>query len=213
MSDETIFLNNGSIRLEARWSQQPGTRGAVVCHPHPLYGGDMDNNVVLALTQALNACGFSALRFNFRGVGQSGGRHGDGIEEQGDLKTACDFLLQQGKKDLIVAGYSFGAWVACNASGNLSATALALVSPPIAMMSFDFRVLPIPFWVICGKHDAFCPEKQLEKSLADAPLLKELQWIDGADHFYAGRTKQISDAVTDWFCPHADGARSEERYS
>jgi len=212
VSEEAIFLTSGAIRLDARWSPQPGERGAVVCHPHPLYGGDMDNYVVVALTQALNSCGFSALRFNFRGVGESEGRHGEGIAEREDLKSACDFLAAQGKKDIVVAGYSFGAWVACNAAGNLSATSLALVSPPIAMMNFDFHALPIPFWVICGERDAFCPEKQLGKSLAGAPQFKELKWIAKADHFYAGQIKQISAAVTEWFCPHADNKRSKEKH-
>ncbi len=100
MSEESLFLTAGDIRLEAMWSPKPGPRGAIVCHPHPLYGGDMDNGVVVTVARALNSCGFSALRFNFRGVGQSEGSYGEGVAEQEDLIAACDFLTAQGKSDI-----------------------------------------------------------------------------------------------------------------
>ena len=208
MSEESLFLTAGDIRLEAMWSPKPGPRGAIVCHPHPLYGGDMDNGVVVTVARALNSCGFSALRFNFRGVGQSEGSYGEGVAEQDDLIAASDFLTARGKSDIVVAGYSFGSWVACHAAKNPPVSELALVSPPIAMMDIDFHALAIPFRVICGERDAYCPKNLLETKLAGAPAFKELQWIANADHFYGGQVKQISTTITEWFGPQADDKRS-----
>ncbi len=136
--------------------------GVVVCHPHPQYGGDMENNVVLAACRALAARGFAALRFNFRGVGGSDGAFDQGQGERDDIRAALAHLASLPEVDakrVGLIGYSFGAVVATEvASGDLRA--LALVSPPLAFS--DLRVAwGCPALVLGGDQDPIAPAERL----------------------------------------------------
>ena len=111
MAEERVFIQAGEMKIEGRLDNAPGEKAAIVTHPHPLYGGDMNNNVVEALVQAYREKGYTTLRFNFRGVGQSGGSFDEGIGEQEDVKAALAHLGELGKSSIDLAGYSFGAWV------------------------------------------------------------------------------------------------------
>src|SRR5215510_7238151 len=109
--EEHVTFPVGDITLEGLFWTPPQTPaiGAVLCHPHPLYGGEMHNNVVSALADALQQAGVATLRFNFRGVGRSGGEHGGGEAEVEDVKAAVSYLLsRQAVPTVVVAGYSFG---------------------------------------------------------------------------------------------------------
>src|SRR6185295_8845408 len=118
-TETTVTIAAGDVRLEGRLAVPAGaTRGAVVCHPHPQYGGTMDNNVVVAVTDALRAAGLATLRFNFRGVGSSEGRHGGGAAEVGDAHAALAHLRAAGIEDVALVGYSFGAAVAARAAAD-----------------------------------------------------------------------------------------------
>src|SRR5579872_6831057 len=125
MKEESVNIPSGNLKLEALIAKPPGvvtSRGAVVCHPHPLYGGSMYNNVVEAILDALWKRNFATLRFNFRGVGASEGEHSGGLGEVDDAKAAMQFLLtQQGIANdrAVVAGYSFGAAMAMRAGVDL----------------------------------------------------------------------------------------------
>src|SRR5581483_12420564 len=116
--EERATFPVGGITLEGLLSI-PATSpqmGVVVCHPHPLYGGEMHNNVVSALIDAFQHAGFATLRFNFRGVGRSGGSHGQGVTEVEDVKAAVSYLLsRQPVQTVVVAGYSFGSMVGLQA--------------------------------------------------------------------------------------------------
>src|SRR5713226_70919 len=137
----TIRVPDGPV-LEARLAPLANPKGGfVVCHPHPLYGGDMDNPVVLRAAEVTQAAGYATLRFNFRGAGASEGVHDKGRGEQDDVKAAMAALASRlpAGSPVGVIGYSFGAWTAARATRPGDA-ALGLIAPPIGM--FDFAFLP-----------------------------------------------------------------------
>ncbi|HEY2169012.1 MAG TPA: alpha/beta hydrolase, partial [Candidatus Angelobacter sp.] len=113
---QTLFLNGRVGRLEAiLWTpNHPRVPhlAAVICHPHPLFGGTMHNKVVYQAAKSLDALGIPVLRFNFRGAGVSAGVHDKGRGEQGDVQAAIDFLATEfPRTPLLLAGFSFGSWV------------------------------------------------------------------------------------------------------
>jgi len=168
--------------------QGSGLPAVAVCHPHPLYGGDMENNVVLALCNALTGGGMMALRFNFRGVGGSGGSHGGGVGEREDARAALDFLAGLAEVDsgrLGLAGYSFGALVALTA-GDERVRAVAAVSPPAGGLDAG-RVQPdIPTLLISGDRDDISPSVRLPELAAALGSRCETRPVAGADHFWWG---------------------------
>ena len=140
-----------------------GLPGIAVCHPHPLFGGDMENNVVVALCRALAGDGMVALRFNFRGVGESGGSYGGGFEEAQDARAALDFLAGLSEVDgdrLGLAGYSFGALVALSAAEE-RVHALAAVSPPVGGLDPTSFRWGIPTLLVSGDRDDISPPPRL----------------------------------------------------
>jgi alpha/beta superfamily hydrolase len=168
----------------------PPRAAAVVCHPHPQYGGDMDNPVVTAIADALAADGIAALRFNFGGVGGSEGTHGGGPAEVQDVRAALDALSSEVPGvPLVLVGYSFGAWVGALAvAEGAKADQVVVVGPPLAFFDFSFaRAIP-SLAVIAGDRDQFCPVARLDASLP-ATI------IPGADHFFAGRWDEVAAAV------------------
>ena len=160
------------------------TNWAVITHPHPLYGGDMNNNVVMAAWHAALNAGYSVLRFNFRGTGASEGVHDDGIGEIDDLKAAIDYI---GVKPLLI-GYSFGAWVTARLLKNTDFDAV-LISPPNLMFEFpDLKRKNIT--VLAGEKDEFCDIEQLrplmpENSITSFPV----------EHFWFGREALLKSAL------------------
>ena len=185
----------GGPTLEARFT--PGRRPdvMVIAHPHPLYGGSMDNNVVVAARDAARERGMAALRFNFRGVGRSGGSHDEGSAEVEDVRSAVSTAkVRAGAIRGHLTAYSFGAWVAAQAvADGLEVSSLCLISPPVDFTSFAGLLLPrVPCHVVVGDRDAYCSETSLRAWLAtqDAPAPVEL--IPGADHFYFGYESALS---------------------
>ena len=175
--------------------------GVVVCHPHPQYGGDMENNVVLAACRALAERGCAVLRFNFRGIGRSEGDFDPGQDAQADTRAALAHLAalpEVDPKRIGLLGYSFGAMVAAEiASGALQA--LALVSPPVGMT--DLRVTwGCPALIVAGDGDDFAPIGRL-RTIAEAPGV-ELHLVAGADHFWAGYEDELSAPLAEFFGRH-----------
>ncbi len=176
----------------------PPAPAVVVCHPHPLYGGDMDNNVVIAACEALAARGYVALRFNFRGVGESEGAHDRGQGEQGDVSAALEHLASLPEVDaerIGLIGYSFGAIVSAEvAHGALRG--LALISPPIAFT--DLRISwGCPALVLGGDDDTIAPADRL-RVVAEGPGV-ELRIVEGADHSWWGFEDELGDALAEFF--------------
>ncbi len=184
----------GELRLEGALDRAPGTQGVVITHPHPLYGGDMDNPVVTAIRLAFRRKGFTTLRFNFRGVGESDGRHGKGIEERHDVQAAIAHLLALGVTEIDLAGYSFGTWV--NAGVGSGFRRMVMVSPPVSFMPFDAELrLPGLSLVVAGDRDDFAPITTLRASSRQWNPQAALAVIPGADHFYSGFLRTLEETI------------------
>jgi uncharacterized protein len=189
------------LSLEARLAcpVSPGA-GIVICHPHPLYGGDMDNPVVVRAQEVGAGLGFATLRFNFRGVGASGGAHGGGVGEQEDARAALDALAKAvGGAPLALAGYSFGARIAALVGcQDRRVVGLALIAPPLAM--YDFGCLEgarIPTLMVAGTIDSYCPPAELARLAERFPWATAVS-IEGADHFFFGKLFPLGQAIEDW---------------
>jgi alpha/beta superfamily hydrolase len=169
------------------------TGSAVVCHPHPLYGGSRQDAVVAALTRAFVGAGRRVLRFDFRGSGGSGGTHDGGGAERDDLRAAME-AVDPGETSLTIAGYSFGGDVALSVD-HPSADRWIVVAPPLATVAADDLVAPSdprPLTVIAAAHDQFNPPEQLRPGMANWTNAT-LHVIESADHFFAGAHRQVSE--------------------
>jgi hypothetical protein len=172
---------------------------AVICHPHPQYGGDMDNGLVVAVADALVGAGLTTLRFNFGGVGASEGGYGDGREEQCDVGAAEAALAARVPKatPIVVVGYSFGAWVGAMAAQGLPrVTRVVAVAPPLGFFDWTFaRRLRQPLAVVVGDRDQYCPLAALDRLAAEPHVRATV--LAGADHFFAGREREAARAVVE----------------
>lgn len=203
VASRSVTFASGDLSLEAALHLPDATPapGVVVCHPHPLYGGDMDNNIVVAVCDALAAGGIAALRFNFRGAGASEGVFDDGRGERQDVLAALEFLAALPEVDagrVALAGYSFGAMVAADvASADLRA--LALVSPPIAFA--DLRVAPgCPTLLLAGDKDSLVPADRLHV-FGQTPDV-EVRIFEGADHSWWDFEGELGGALAEFLARH-----------
>lgn len=194
MVETNISVACGGLRLEGMLARVPGTRGVVVTHPHPLYGGDMDNPVVLTVCRAYLHQGFSTLRFNFRGVGGSGGRHDQGVGEREDVRAAGAFMSGQGLTEIDLAGYSFGAWV--NAGAGDGFRRMVMVSPPLAFIDFGPpAALPNLHLIVTGGRDEIAPPDLIERARCTWNPAAAFELIPGADHFYSGLIDTLEETI------------------
>ena len=197
MAEERVFLQSGGLKIEGLVESRNSDRGVVITHPHPLYGGDMYNNVVEAIVQAYREKGHSTLRFNFRGVGQSEGEYDNGIGEQENVRAALEYLSDLGKRDIDLAGYSFGAWV--NAIGLESfdkANRMIMVSPPANSIDFSFLTYNQKIQlVIVGTEDDIAGFRMVEGMVRTWNPEANLKSIRGADHFYWGKTSELKSII------------------
>jgi alpha/beta superfamily hydrolase len=199
--EERVTFESGVVTLEGLMNRREGGSAAVVCHPHPLYGGEMHNNVVQALVDELSQRGLSTLRFNFRGTGGSGGTHGGGRPEEVDVRSAVSFLVKEaGVSRIAVAGYSFGAHVGLRAGmQDDRVEVLACVALPIAMMDPTYvEECTKPLVLVAGDRDEFCPLTRLRELYETIPGPKELHVLEGVDHFYIGRDSDAARLVGEW---------------
>ncbi len=194
------FFRCGSIVLEgvieAPDDISKPAAGAVICHPHPLYGGNMYNNVTSALKKGLVAREVVCLRFNFRGTGKSEGSHGEGVDELEDVRAAVDYLVEQPMVDagrIIVAGYSFGCWVGLRAASvDHRPSRLIGISPPVDHYDFSFLFKETrPKLLIAGDRDFVCSEGKFMQLMENIPEPKQSLLIAGADHFHSGREEVL----------------------
>lgn len=194
----------------------PGV-GVVVCHPHPLYGGDMHNPVVAALARECARHGLAALRFNTRGTGQSAGRFGGGPAEVADLGAALAWLAEHlgQQAPLGAAGYSFGAAVAvayaAGAGRGPALRALALVGLPLNFPDMDWcdptalAGSDLPVLAVVGEQDEFAPPELLARTLAPLGPRATLRLVPGADHSYEGHRAAVGAAVANFLAGELRG--------
>ena len=174
---------------------------AVVCHPHPLFGGTMHNKVVYQTAKALHERGAPVLRFNFRGAGQSEGEHDNGRGERDDVRAALDYLAAEFPgKPLLLAGFSFGSSVGLRV-GCADDRVDKLIGLGLPVDNIDMSFLQAcakPKLLIQGGNDQFGSRARIEALFATLPEPKRLAIVDGADHFFTGRLDQIGTAINAW---------------
>ena len=210
---KTFFLEGPAGRLEAVLNDgSPDAKySALICHPHPLYGGTLHNKVVFHAMKALNGMGYPCLRFNFRGAGMSEGRHDHGKGEMDDVLTALDWLHEQFRLPIIFCGFSFGAATGLRvACPDLRVKAVISLGTPVEV---DDRLYRYAFLVQCykpklfisGSRDEFGPKVQLEEVFETAPEPKKIVWIEGAGHFFENKLDQMQQAIREWLPTVAGG--------
>jgi alpha/beta superfamily hydrolase len=202
----SLFLDGPVGRLEALLNAgaPDAAYAALVCHPHPLYGGTLHNKVVFHAMKALNSFGFPVLRFNFRGAGLSQGEH-HGQGEVEDVRVALDWLDHEFHRPLIFAGFSFGAAVglpaACSDQRVKAVIGLGLPVSPIGDRSYEFSFLEgcaKPKLFVSGERDQFATPAQLKSLIGSLPEPKKLTLISGADHFFEGRLREMRETIEQW---------------
>ncbi len=173
---------------------------AVVCHPHPQFEGTMHNKVVHTLARVLNQLGMPAVRFNFRGVGDSAGNFDHGKGETADALAVLDWVGQRWPdREQVLAGFSFGAGVALRAAAAISPARLITVAPTICRITLDGFVQPLfPWLVVIGSQDEFVNCDEVIDWLNTLGPGPELSVIDGAEHFFHGRLNELRDIIVDW---------------
>ena len=198
MRENQVTFRSGGLTLEGLLATNGGdSPAAVVCHPHPNYGGSMYNSVVEAILTAMWQLGYATLRFNFRGVGASEGEHDGGRGEVDDAAAAMAFLLAQAgvrKDDAVMAGYSFGAIVALRAGyEHAEASRIVAVALPIGIT--EAPVPPDaskPLLLVSGDRDSYSPVATLTALQNRIGKSAKLEIIKGADHFFGGAEAELS---------------------
>ena len=199
-----FFLKGPAGGLEAMlWTTPEASPhfAALVCHPHPLFGGTMHNKVVYQAAKALHRRGFPVLRFNFRGAGLSEGAHDRGRGEQQDVRTALDYLAKEFPgRPILLAGFSFGSWVGLRV-GCEDARVAALIGLGIPVAKSDLSYLTgcaKPKLFVQGENDEFGPRAEVEAFVATVPEPKRLVIVEGVDHFFAGKLEEVGAAIDLW---------------
>lgn len=204
---KSFFLEGRAGRLEAllNLGAENASHAALVCHPHPVYGGTLHNKVVFHTMKALNSFGFPVLRFNFRGAGLSEGEHAHGEGELDDVRVALDWLEREYRQPIIFAGFSFGAAVGLRAAcPDARVRALISLGTPVAPIDdrrYDFEFLSgctKPKLFVSGSRDQYAPKHQLEQMFASVPEPKKLVFIEAGDHFFEGRLRELREAIESW---------------
>jgi len=203
-----IIINGPVGRLEGRYqhSKDPSAPIALVLHPHPQYGGTMNNKVVYTLFHTFARLGFSTLRFNFRGVGRSQGTFNRGEGELSDAASALDWLqtYNPNARGCWIAGFSFGAWISMQLlmrrpeiSGFIS------VAPPANLFDFTFLApCPASGLIVHGNNDDVVPQEAVQKLVDKLKHQKDIhiqfKVADGANHFFADQMEQLAEIVTEY---------------
>lgn len=201
----SFFLQGPAGRLEAiLWTPTRAGRpalAAVLCHPHPVFGGTLHNKVVYHTAKTLDALGIPVLRFNFRGAGLSAGEHDRGLGERGDVQAAIDFLSAEFPGiPLLVGGFSFGSWVGLHV-GCADARVQELIGLGIPVNDSDFAYLEScakPKLFVHGTNDEHGAWEKVEQVVARMSGETRLCFVQDADHFFAGRLDEVEQAITGW---------------
>lgn len=199
-----IFINGSEGRIEGRYhhSEVKGAPIVLVLHPHPLYGGTMNNKIVYRLYHTFVQQGFSVLRFNFRGVGKSQGKYDEGVGELSDAATALDWLQTQNPdaSTCWIAGFSFGAWISLQLlMRRPELEGFVAVSPPANLYDFTFLApCPSQGLITQGDKDDVVTEDSVSKFVSRLGNNAEYRVVSGADHYYRGVEEELGGIVSEY---------------
>jgi alpha/beta superfamily hydrolase len=187
----------GLLEASVEEGSSADTPFAIVCHPHPLFSGTMDNKVVTTVARALGACGMPTIRFNFRGVGASAGTYDDGRGESEDAAAIAAWgATRWPARQLLIAGFSFGAYVAMCLAQTLAPARLILIAPPVGRFEFTgFSAPDCPWLIVQGEADDVV-DPQAVRTWAEAlrPAAR-LVMLAGVGHFFHGHLVELRDAI------------------
>jgi alpha/beta superfamily hydrolase len=190
---ETLRGPAGKLEAILNTGKPDARYAVVVAHPHPLFGGTMHNKVVYHAAKAFSGFGLPVLRFNFRGTGLSEGVHDEGRGERDDVLAALDWMEREYGLPILFAGFSFGSHVGLRACcGDARVAGLCGIGMPVLAEGRAYRYEflaacgDVPKLFVSGDHDPFAPRDELEAVLSSAPEPKQVVWVVGADHFFAG---------------------------
>jgi alpha/beta superfamily hydrolase len=198
---ERLFIEGPAGALEAV-VEEPAAAGssyAVVCHPHPLYGGTMDNKVVTTVARALNDAGMPTVRFNFRGVGASAGAYGEGVGETADADAVASWDAKRwAGQGLVLAGFSFGAYVMLRLAQQRVPRYLVAVAPALELFdAFGMAAPRCPWLVVQGDADDVVDPAKIINWVNGLDPKPRLVVLPGAGHLFHGRLRELRDAVVD----------------
>jgi hypothetical protein len=197
--EEKITIPSGRYELEGYWQAGAGQKGVVITHPHPLYGGTMNNPVVETVQSAFQQHGYSTLRFNFRGAGGSQGNFDNGLGERDDVRAAISYVENMDVSAIDLAGYSFGAWVNTGvaADSRASIKSMMMISPPVGFIEFgNVRALSCLKLVVTGSRDDIAPADHIRDLLPAWNPDAHFEIINGCDHFYIGYLDKLQSILT-----------------
>ena len=203
---KSFFLDGPAGRLEALLNEgQPdATHAALVCHPHPLFGGTMHNKVVYHAMKTLSGFGFPVLRFNFRGAGMSEGEHDRGQGEQEDVRAGLDWLDAAFHLPIIFCGFSFGAATGLKVvCADKRVVGLISLGTPVDVegRAYTYSFLKDctrPKLFVSGSRDQYGSPENLKKVVDLAPEPKEMVIVEGGDHFFEGHLAEMQSAIREW---------------
>jgi uncharacterized protein len=187
------------------WDPQKVFRNlALVCHPHPVYGGTMHNKVVYRAAKTAIGLGLPTLRFNFRGAGKSVGTFTGGEGEREDVRAALNHLTARFPNlPVIIMGFSFGSWVGLEVgASDARVSTLVGLGVPTSVTDFTFLLdVRKPKLIVQATQDQYGPREQVAKLFRKLAEPKQLRWVDGADHFYTERLDEVQQALQEFLTP------------
>ena len=203
---KSFFIKGPAGKLEALLNagKPHATHSALVCHPHPMFGGTMHNKVVYHATKALNGFGFPVLRFNFRGAGLSQGEHDQGRGEIDDVRAALAWLKAEFGLPIVFTGFSFGAAIGLRAAcPDPDVSAVISLGTPVQAddRSYSYSFLgqcAKPKLFVSGGRDQYGPREALNSVVASAAEPKQLIIVNQADHFFEGHLPEMRSAIEQW---------------
>lgn len=199
----TLIINGpaGNLELLAEEPENITANSpiAIICHPHPLYGGTMQNKVVHTIAKACLELGMPAIRFNFRGVGKSEGHFEHGLGEQQDCIAVATWVREQyPDRPIWLAGFSFGSFVAYQAFTEIKAQRLLLVAPAVGLFQFKpMDNINIPWCVIQGKEDEITPPDSVEAWVKSQAVPPKFFYLDDVSHFFHGKLNLLREIITE----------------
>lgn len=186
----------GAVEILVERPKSGGHGMMLICHPHPQFGGTLDNKVVYSLARSALAVGLTAVRFNFRGVGQSEGSYDQGHGEKADAEAVLAYAREHNQGPLLLAGFSFGSSIALRLSQEVQAAGLVCIAPPLSYFDGESPPSPhCPWLLVHGDQDDVVDCEDTLGRLSEWPRQPDIRIIQGAGHFFHGQLTDLRQQV------------------